>query len=105
MKTIAIYDPPLCCSTGVCGTDIDPKLLRVASDVNWLRQQGVSVERFNLAQQPAAFATCAPVSEALRIQGNDCLPLVTVDGAIVARSLYPTREQLAELAGLDPACP
>jgi hypothetical protein len=105
MKALAIYDPPMCCSSGVCGTDIDPKLLRLASDVNWLRQQGVPVERFNLAQQPAAFAANPAVSEALRLQGNDCLPLVTADGAIVARSVYPTREALVNLAGLESGRP
>ena len=99
MKKIEVYDPSMCCSTGVCGTDVDPKLIQFASDLAWLKQQGVSVERFNLAQQPAAFASNPLVGEALRSQGNGCLPLVLVDGAIATRSIYPNREQLAVLAG------
>ena len=105
MKKIEIYDPSMCCSTGVCGTDVDPKLIQFASDLAWLKQQGISVERFNLAQQPAAFATNPLIGEALKTQGNGCLPIVLVDGAIATRSIYPNREQLAVLAGVgDESC-
>jgi len=101
MKKIEVFDPPMCCSTGVCGTDVDPKLIQFASDLAWLKEQGVCVSRYGLAQQPAAFATNSVVAEALKAQGNSCLPLVLVDGAIATRSIYPTREQLASLAGTE----
>ena len=26
MKTVTVYDPALCCSTGVCGVEVDPAL-------------------------------------------------------------------------------
>ena len=91
----------MCCSTGACGTDVDPKLIQFASDLAWLRQEGISVERFNLAQQPAAFVANPEVAEALRNQGNGCLPLVVIDGEIATRSIYPTREQLSALAGIE----
>jgi len=42
---IQVFDPPLCCSTGVCGTDVDPELVRFAADLDWLAKQGVEVER------------------------------------------------------------
>ncbi len=99
MKKIQIYDPPMCCSTGVCGTDVDPKLVQFASDLAALKEQGASVERFNLAQQPAAFAENEKIRAALAAHGNDCLPLVLIDGEIAMRGVYPTREQLALLAG------
>ena len=101
MNKIEIYDPAMCCSTGVCGTDVDPKIVQFASDLTWLKQQGASVERFNLAQQPAAFAENSVVRDALKTMGNECLPLVLINGAIATRSIYPTREQLALLAGVD----
>jgi len=104
MKKIEIYDPAMCCSTGVCGTDVDPQLIQFASDLAWLKQQGVWVERFNLAQQPAAFATNPFIAEALKTGGNEGLPLVVVDGVIATRSIYPSREQLALLAGVKVGC-
>lgn len=101
MKKIEIYDPAMCCPTGVCGTEVDPKLIQFASDLAWIKEQGAGVERFNLAQQPAAFAGNPQVSETLKAQGNACLPLVLVDGVIATRSIYPTRDQLAALAGIE----
>lgn len=91
----------MCCSTGVCGPDVDLKLVRFARDLAWLGEQGITVERFNLAQTPAAFAESETVRQALQFQGNTCLPLILVDGALASRSIYPSREQLAALAGLE----
>lgn len=65
-STIRVFDPAMCCSTGVCGPSVHPELARFAADVEWLQQQGVAVERFNLSQQPAAFAETPAVSDPLR---------------------------------------
>jgi hypothetical protein len=99
MKKIEVYDPAMCCSTGVCGTDVDSDLVQFARDVEWLKEQGASVVRFNLAQQPAAFATNDSVRSALATQGNECLPLILANGEVVMKGVYPTRQQLALLAG------
>jgi hypothetical protein len=103
MKTIAIYDPALCCSTGVCGPEVDPKLAQFAADVKWLQERGVTVTRFNLAQNPAAFVTNDAVKAALTEKGESALPLVFADGEMVAGGAYPSREDLAAAAGLAPA--
>jgi arsenite methyltransferase len=55
MTVLQVFDPPMCCSSGVCGPSVDPRLPRFAADLDWLRNQGVQVERFNLAHQPQAF--------------------------------------------------
>lgn len=101
MTTLVVFDPPMCCSTGVCGPVVDPVLPRVAADLDWLKRQGVAVERYNLAQQPQAFATNEVVTAALREHGNECLPLVVVNGQVVLRGRYPDRAELARLAGVD----
>lgn len=97
MAKIEIYDPPLCCSTGVCGPKVDENLVRFAADADWLEKSGVLVERFNLAQQPAAFMGNEKVRERLMIEGNGCLPLLVVDGDIVVSGRYPNRTELAAL--------
>ncbi len=99
MTLIQVFDPPMCCSTGVCGPSVDPELARFAADLDCLAGKGVAVERFNLAQQPGAFAENTAVREALEGEGNDCLPLLLVDGQIVSRSLYPDRETLMRISG------
>lgn len=97
---VQIYDPPMCCPSGVCGSAVHPALSRFAADVRWLQEQGVGVERYNLADQPEAFARSDVVSRAMAREGYDCLPLLLVDGKIVARCSYPGRESLSHLAGL-----
>ena len=101
-KKLEVFDPPMCCSTGVCGPKVDPVLVRFAADLRWLANQTVAVERYNLAQQPQAFAASATVRSALKEHGNECLPLILLDGPIVSEGSYPTREELARLAGVEP---
>jgi len=97
--TIRVFDPAMCCSSGVCGPSVDPELARFAADVDWLQKQGIKVERFNLAQQPAAFAAAEAVKAALQ-RGMEVLPLVMVDDRVAIEGAYPSRETLAALAGV-----
>jgi AhpD family alkylhydroperoxidase len=101
MKTIEVFDPAMCCSTGVCGPGVDPALARFAGDLEWLAGQGVSVERRNLAQQPGAFAESVPVAAALREKGEECLPLVLADGEVASEGRFPTREELVAFAAIE----
>ena len=98
MAKFEIYDKPMCCSTGICGPQVDPVLPRFAADLDWLRTQGHQVDRFNLAQQPAAFAANEEVKRMLAAESVECLPLILVDGHVVRKADYPSRAQLAELA-------
>lgn len=100
MKKLQVFDPPMCCSTGICGPNPDPVLPRFAADLHWLASQGVVVERYNLAQEPQAFATSEIVKASLVQYGNDCLPLIVVNGSIMSRGSYPTREELTSFFGL-----
>jgi AhpD family alkylhydroperoxidase len=93
----------MCCSSGVCGPVVDPDLTRFAGDLDWLAAQGVTVDRFNLAQQPQAFVSHDLVRRALEEDGEACLPLVLADGRIVSRGVYPSREALAQAAGITVA--
>lgn len=102
MKTIQIFDPALCCSTGVCGVDVDQALVTFSADVAWAKQQGVPIERFNLAQQPLAFAQNAVVKEFLELSGAEALPVVLVDGKVALAGRYPNRAELTRWADLLP---
>ncbi len=99
MSKVQVFDPPMCCSTGVCGPEVDPALVRFAADLEWLKASGVAVERFNLSQEPAAFVGNPVVAQAMRGR-DDALPLLLVDGRIAAQGSYPAREVLAELVGI-----
>jgi hypothetical protein len=90
----------MCCSTGICGPSVDPQLIRFAADLEWLQDQGVSVERFNLAQQPAVFVSDREVRSTLETLGAEGLPLVKVNGEVKGRGAYPSRDELAGWAGV-----
>jgi hypothetical protein len=100
MIRIQVYDPPLCCSTGVCGPEVDEGLVAFAADAAWATRKGIALARFNLAQQPMDFAGNPLVREFLEISGPEALPLVLRDGVIVMSGRYPTRAEMAEWAGL-----
>ena len=99
MSKVQVFDPPMCCSTGVCGPEVDPALVRFASDLEWLKENGFEVERFNLSQEPAKFVAHTVVTEAMRGR-DDALPLVLLDGKIVSQGTYLSRDALAGLVGL-----
>ncbi len=100
MTRLQVFDPAMCCSTGVCGPSVDPALPRFAADLEWLKSKGVNVERYNLAQEVAAFTSNPTVKSALNSRGSKCLPLVLLDGEIVSEGSYSTREQLASFTGV-----
>jgi hypothetical protein len=98
---LEVFDPPMCCSTGVCGPTVDPELVRFARDLAWLRHHDVAVERYNLAQEPGEFVKNPAVLAVLNDQGAERLPIVIVDGEMVEAPGYPSRERLLELLGLS----
>lgn len=100
MATIRIVDKPMCCSSGVCGPDVDPALVTLAADLQWLERHGVQVQRINPAHQPTLFATSELVRQELQKYGSRCLPLIVVNNAIVSRGVIPNRTQLADWAGI-----
>lgn len=103
MATIQIFDPALCCSTGVCGVEVDQALVSFSADVDWAKQSGAQVERFNLAQQPLAFAENSTVKAFLERSGQEALPLILVDGEVALAGRYPNRTELARWAGIAAA--
>lgn len=97
---IQIFDPALCCSSGVCGGDVDQSLVNASADINWAKQQGLQIERFNLAQQPMAFAENEVVKAFLVRSGAEALPVVLLGGEMALAGRYPTRAELARWAGV-----
>ena len=94
-QTLKIFDPAMCCSTGVCGPEVDIKLVQFAADLDWLKSQGIIIQRHNLSQNPAAFVENEVVHAALTEKGEAALPLLLVNGKVTATGGYPERNELA----------
>ena len=100
MSTIRVYEPALCCNTGVCGTDVDQRLVSFTADLDHAKSLGGDVTRFNLASDPQAFADNPVVLNFLQAAGSEALPLVLADGVTVMAGRYPTRDELLRFAGI-----
>ncbi len=101
MKPIVIYDPAMCCSTGVCGPSVDTELLRVATVIENLKESGADIKRFNLSAQPEEFVKHPVISQYLKDNGPEVLPVTLVDGQVVKTKGYPTNEEFSRWTGLE----
>jgi len=97
MKRMIIFDPAMCCSTGVCGPSVNPELLRMSTVLNSLNKKGITIERHNLTSNPQAFVDNKTINELLNNEGVDILPVTMVDGEVVKTKAYPTNKELCEM--------
>ena len=102
---IEVFDPAMCCSSGVCGPSVPPDLARFAGDLEWLARHGINVARHNLTHQPQAFVASELARTALAQRGEQALPLILADGVPVSTGRYPDRSELAGWAGVPIAQP
>lgn len=101
MKKMIIFDPAMCCSTGVCGPSVNPELLRVSTVINNLNSNGILVERYNLTNNPQIFIDNKTINEILMKQGVDVLPVTIVDGKVVKVGSYPSNDEFCSLLGIS----
>jgi hypothetical protein len=100
MKKMIIFDPAMCCSTGVCGPSVDKDLLRVSTIINNLKKKGIAVERHNLTNNPQIFVDNKVINRMLLKEGIEILPITMVDGEVVKTKAYPTNEEFLNLLEL-----
>lgn len=101
MPKVEVFDPPMCCTSGVCGPEPDERLALFSANLDWLKRQGIEVRRYNLAQEPTAFTARPEVAKILRETDGDGLPIILVDGNVASHGDYPSQQKLAELSGLS----
>ena len=94
MKIIEIYEPPLCCPTGVCGPAPDPDLAALQETILKLKKAGFSAERIALNQQPKRFMSNPIVKDIIMSEGKESLPITLVEGKLVIKGRYPKYEEL-----------
>lgn len=97
MKKMQIFEPAMCCPTGLCGVGVDPELLRISAVLNSLKKNGVTVDRFNLTDAPMEFINNEAVNKLINAHGVEQLPVTVVDGEIVITGRYPANEDFISL--------
>jgi hypothetical protein len=98
---IEIFDPAMCCPTGVCGPSIDPELMRIATVINMLKEKGVMIKRHGLSSEPQDFISNKAINNILQKEGADVLPVTLLDGEIVKTKAYPTNEELSKWLNVE----
>jgi len=96
MKTFVVYEPAMCCPTGICGVSVDPELLRMSSVIQQLEKAGIETERFNLSSNPQAFIENAEINKLLMSKGVEVLPVTLIQGEIVETGRYLSNAELEE---------
>jgi arsenite methyltransferase len=101
----ALYEPAMCCQTGVCGPSVDQQLIDVREHLRWAEGRGATVIRHNLSSDPDAFVANPKVTGLMAAFGDAALPALVVDGEIAVHGRYPSRDELAGLLGTQVAAP
>ncbi|HCX60922.1 arsenite efflux transporter metallochaperone ArsD [Aminipila sp.] len=97
MKKLQIFEPAMCCSTGVCGVGVDPELIRISTTLNTLKKNGIEIDRFNLSNAPQEFLNNKAVNTIINEKGVDELPVTVLEGEVVLTGRYPTNEEIVKM--------
>lgn len=101
---VEIFDPPLCCPTGLCGPVLDTTLIDLGEALLAIGLDGVTVMRHQMASDPQAFMRNADVYRLIREHQLAILPITVVGGRVVKTGAYPTLQELEdELEACQPA--
>jgi Arsenical resistance operon protein ArsD len=91
---VEVFDPPLCCPTGLCGPVLDTTLLDLGETIVALQAEGHAVTRHMMTTDPQAFMRNREVYEAIKARQLEVLPITVVRGRIVKTGAYPTLDEL-----------
>lgn len=98
---VEFFDPPMCCSTGVCGPSVDEKLIKLSEDIAKMKEAGVEIERYMISQQPMKFRDNEEVYKLVRENGKVVLPITTINGKVFKTKEYPTYEEMQKQLGAE----
>ena len=91
---IEIFEPSMCCDSGVCGPEPDKALIDLQNLIQLLKKAGVETKRYAINQAPMVFVQNQVVSNFIKANGPSKLPLILLDGRIIKSEGYPMLEEL-----------
>ena len=94
---IEIFEPSLCCASGVCGPEPDKTLIELQNTIQILSKAMVEVKRYSINQVPLAFTGNALVKQFITTEGPGKLPITLLNGQIIKKGGYPTLDELEVL--------
>jgi hypothetical protein len=91
---VEIFDPPMCCPTGLCGPTLDQALLDTEAMLLELRAWGYLVERYQMTSHPQAFVGNAAVMALVRERHLEALPVTVVGNQVIKAGAYPSAAEV-----------
>jgi hypothetical protein len=96
---IEIFDPPMCCPTGICGPTVDQTMINVNEMIDSLQKEGVRVERYQMTSQPHAFLNNPEVMKLVQEKQMAALPITVISNRVIKSGSYPTLEEINKIFG------
>ena len=97
MLNIEIYEEAMCCSTGVCGPKPDETLIKTNQINEYLKQNQIEVQRYNMNNNPNEFIKNQEVIRLIQEKGDEVLPITFIEGNIAKTGAYITQEEADEI--------
>lgn len=94
---LEIFEPSLCCDSGVCGPEPDKALIELQNSIQLLKKVGVETKRYAINQAPLMFVQNTVVRDFIKANGPSKLPLTLLDNKIIKSGAYPTIAELKEI--------
>ena len=91
---VEIFDPPMCCPTGLCGPTLDQTLLDVNEMILSLQAEGFSIDRYQMTSHPQVFLNNPEVMRLVREQQMAALPITVVRGKVIKVGEFPTLTEI-----------
>lgn len=95
-KDLIIYEGAMCCSTGVCGPEPDKELIEFNETLKKIQKEfrELNVMRASLTFNINMFLGNKNIFQLVKENGPDILPIITLNGRIIAKQKYPKYSEL-----------
>jgi hypothetical protein len=97
-NSLIIYEGAMCCSSGVCGPEPDKELIEFNETLKkiTLEFDDLEITRAGLSNDVQMFLENKEVSQILKEEGKDILPITAINGKIIAKKRYLKFNELKE---------
>jgi disulfide oxidoreductase YuzD len=96
---LIVYEGAMCCASGVCGPEPDRELIEFNETLKKLTREfdGLKITRASLTFNALLFSVNKEVLQLVKENGQEILPITTINGEIVAKQKYLKYSELKKL--------
>jgi len=89
-NNLIIYEGAMCCSTGVCGPEPDKELIEFNETLKKVNKEfaDLKITRASLSVDVKMFMENKEIFQLVKINGQQILPITTINGKIIAKKRY-----------------